>query len=79
MEKTSETKTSRRMSALLSDCRAQGHNDLTGKAEMTLTNWASRRFKFDKRRQQLIRMHNEAVPAAMCVCNPDCSPLGISA
>jgi hypothetical protein len=72
MEKTSETKTSRRMTGLLSDCRAHGHNDLTAKGEMTLTNKASRRFKFDKRRQQLIRTHNEPLPVAvMRVRNPD--------
>ena len=60
MEKTSETKTSRRMTALLSDCRAHGHNDLTAKAEMTLTNWANRRFEFHKRSQLFIRAQRNA-------------------
>jgi len=78
MEKTSETKTSRRMTALLSDCRAHGHNDLTAKAEMTLTNWANPRFEFKKLSQLFIRVHNEPLPiAAMRVSNPDCSPLTI--
>jgi hypothetical protein len=37
---------------------------------------ANRGFEFDKRGQFFIRMHDEALTvAAMCVCNPDCSPL----
>jgi len=75
MEKGSETKTSRRMSALLSDSRAQGHNDLTAKAKMTLTNWTNRRFQFEKRSQFFIRVHNETFcVAAMRVRNPDEQP-----
>ena len=36
------------------------------------------RFQFKKRRQLFVRTHNEKLSvAAMCVCNPDCSPLGI--
>jgi hypothetical protein len=39
---------------------------------------ANHRFKFQKSRQLLIRVHNETLPvAAMCVCNPDCSPFTI--
>jgi len=40
---------------------------------------ANRKFKFHKRRQLLIRVHNEtlAVPA-MRVRNPDRSPVGIN-
>jgi hypothetical protein len=38
--------------------------------------FASRRFKFQKSRQLLIRLHNETLPvAAMRVSNPDRSPL----
>ena len=37
-----------------------------------------RRFEFEKRSQLFIRAHNETLSvAAMCVCNPDRSPLGI--
>ena len=37
-----------------------------------------RRFKFQKRRQLFIRSQNETLSvAAMCVSNPDCSPLKI--
>ena len=32
---------------------------LTGEAEMTLTNWANYRLKFQKRSQLFIRTHNE--------------------
>jgi hypothetical protein len=64
------------MTGLLSDCRAHGHNDLTAKAEMTLTNWANRRFQFHKRSQLFIRVHDETLSVvAMRVSNPDCSPL----
>jgi len=36
---------------------------------------SNRRFKFDKRRQLFIRMHNETLSiVAMCVNNEDCSP-----
>src|SRR6266513_700191 len=39
---------------------------------------ASRRFKFQKRGQLLIRVHNETLSVvAMCVCNEDCSPATI--
>jgi hypothetical protein len=63
------------MTGLLSDCRAHGHNDLTAKAEMTLTNWANRRFEFAKSRQLFIRSYNETVSvAAVRVGNPDCRP-----
>jgi hypothetical protein len=35
-------------------------------------------FKFNKRAELFVGVHNEAPPvAAMCVCNPDRSPLGI--
>jgi hypothetical protein len=34
---------------------------------------------FQKRRQLFIRMHNETLPiAALCVSDPDCSPIGIN-
>jgi hypothetical protein len=67
------------MTGLLSDCRAHGHNDLTAKGEMTLTNKASRCFEFDKRCQRFIRSHNETLSvAAMRVCNPNRSPFGIA-
>jgi len=37
---------------------------------------ANRRFQFQKGRQLFIRTHNETFSvAAMCVCNPDCSPV----
>jgi len=40
---------------------------------------ASRRFEFQKRGQLFIRMHNQALSvAAMCVSNPDRSPVGIN-
>jgi hypothetical protein len=43
------------------------------------TDGSDRRFKFEKRRQLLIRTHNETLSViAMCVCNPDCSPVGIN-
>jgi len=62
MEKTSETKTSRRMTALL--------NHLTAKPEMTLPNRANRRFKFQKRSQLFIGTHNEPLSVtAMCIAN----------
>jgi hypothetical protein len=36
-------------------------------------------FKFQKRRQLFIRVHNEALMAAtICVSNPDCSPVGFN-
>src|SRR5260370_26931710 len=36
-----------------------------------------RRFKLHKRGQLLIRMHNETLSiVAVCVSNPDCSPIG---
>jgi hypothetical protein len=39
---------------------------------------ANRRFEFQKRGQFFLRVHNETLSvAAMCVCNPDCSPVGI--
>jgi hypothetical protein len=38
-----------------------------------------RLFQFHERSQLFIRMHNETLSvAAMCVCNPDCSPVGIN-
>ena len=40
---------------------------------------ANRRFEFHKRSQLFIRVHNESLSvAAMCVCNPDRSPVGIN-
>jgi hypothetical protein len=39
---------------------------------------ANRRFEFHKRRQLFIRTHNETLSVvAMCVNNPDCSPLRV--
>jgi hypothetical protein len=39
---------------------------------------ANGRFEFQKRAQLFIRTHNETLSVvAMCVCNPDCSPVGI--
>jgi hypothetical protein len=39
---------------------------------------ASRRFQFHKRRQLFIRVHNETLTVvAMCVCNPDGSPVAV--
>jgi hypothetical protein len=41
---------------------------------------ASRRFKFHKRSELFIRVHNETLSVvAMRVNNPDCSPFGIYA
>jgi hypothetical protein len=38
-----------------------------------------RRFHFQKSRQLFIGAHNEALTViAMCVCNPDRSPVGIN-
>jgi hypothetical protein len=38
-----------------------------------------RRFQFHQRGQLFIRMHNETLSVvAMCVCNPDRSPVGIN-
>jgi len=35
-------------------------------------------FKFHKRRQLFMGVHNETLSVvAMCVCNEDCSPVGI--
>jgi hypothetical protein len=39
---------------------------------------ANRRFKFQKRRQLVVSMHNETLSVAMCVNDPDCSPVGIN-
>jgi hypothetical protein len=40
---------------------------------------ANRRFQFQKSGQLLIRVHNETLSiAAVCVCNPDRSPIGIN-
>jgi hypothetical protein len=37
------------------------------------------RFKFDKRSQLFVGVHNERVPTvAVCVSNSDCLPLGIN-
>jgi hypothetical protein len=78
MEKASETKTSRPMTALLLDCRAHGHDDLTAKAEMTLTNCANRRFQFSKGSQLVIRTHNEPLSVvAVRISNPGCAPVRI--
>jgi hypothetical protein len=39
----------------------------------------NRRFKFKKRRQLLISVHNETLAVvAMCVSDPHCSPVGIN-
>jgi len=36
-------------------------------------------FEFEKRSQFFIRTHNETLSVvAVCVCNPDCSPLEIN-
>jgi hypothetical protein len=41
--------------------------------------FGNRRFQFQERRQLFIRSHNETLSvAAMCVCNPDWSPVGIN-
>jgi hypothetical protein len=38
-----------------------------------------RRFKFEKSSQLFIRVHDETLSiVAMCVCNPDGSPVGIN-
>jgi hypothetical protein len=43
------------------------------------TGRVNRRFEFDKSRQLFIRVHNEPLSvAAMRVCNPDRSPVGIN-
>jgi hypothetical protein len=40
---------------------------------------ANRRFQFQKRSQLFIRTRNETLAlAAMRVCNPECSPVGIN-
>jgi hypothetical protein len=40
---------------------------------------ANRRFKFEKRGQLFIRTHDETLSiVAMCVSNPDRSPVGIN-
>ena len=45
---------------------------------MRLAARANRRFKFEKSRQFLLRTHNEpSIVVAMCVSNPDCSPVAI--
>jgi hypothetical protein len=48
-------------SALLLDCRAVGHNDLSAKAKMPLTSWANRRFQFHKRGQLFICVHDKTL------------------
>jgi hypothetical protein len=43
-----------------------------------LISGANHRFKHKKRRQLFIRMYNETLSViAVCVCNPDRSPVGI--
>jgi hypothetical protein len=45
----------------------------------TLVVSPNRRFKFNERHQLFIRVHNETLPVvAMCVGNPDRSPVGIN-
>ena len=40
---------------------------------------AKRQFQFHKRRYLFIRTHNETLSVvAVCVCNPDRSPVGIN-
>jgi hypothetical protein len=40
---------------------------------------ANRRFEFRKRGQLFLGVHNETLSVAvMCVCDPDCSPVGIN-
>jgi hypothetical protein len=40
---------------------------------------AHRRFKFHKSSQLFILAYNDSLPVvAMCVCNPDCSPVAIN-
>jgi hypothetical protein len=49
-----------------------------GRIVKTISATANRRFKFQKRSQLFIGVHNETLSViAMCVCNPDCSPVGI--
>ena len=44
-----------------------------------LQSFFDHRFQFNKRSQRFIRMHNETLSVvAMCVSNPDCSPVGIN-
>jgi hypothetical protein len=38
----------------------------------------NRRFQFQKRGQLFIRVYNETLSVAMCVRNPDRSPVGIN-
>jgi hypothetical protein len=50
----------------------------TGRVKRFLVR-SNRRFQFDECGQQLIRAHDETPSvAAMCVCNPDRSPVGIN-
>jgi len=45
---------------------------------VSMSRFARGFFKFDKRRQLLIRSHNETLSVAtMRISNPDCSPFGI--
>jgi hypothetical protein len=45
----------------------------------TIRSGSNSRFKFQKRSQFFIRTYNETLSVvAMCVCNEDCSPVGIN-
>jgi hypothetical protein len=51
---------------------------LQGLQDLVLLKPINRRFKFEKRRQLFIGMHNETLSvSAMRVSNPDGSPVGI--
>jgi hypothetical protein len=49
-------------------------------SSMKLAETPNSRFQFQKRGQYFVRVHNESLSVAvMCICNPDCSPVGIHA
>jgi hypothetical protein len=48
-------------------------------SEISFAASANHRFDFEKRREHFIRTHNETLPVvAVCISNPDRSPVGIN-
>jgi hypothetical protein len=61
----------------LKDQKSNRRSHLPGYSAWEIT--SNRRFDFHKSGQLFIRVHNETLAvAAMCVCNPDRSPVGIN-
>ena len=59
--------------------KSAAHIDVTSPVEASFPARPNRLFKFQKRRQYFIGVHNETLSVvAMPVCNPDCSSLRIT-